>query len=307
MLENPFPGLAPGPRRVVVIHNPAAGQRRRRRLSAVLQRLREAGCAIDLHPTTQSGDAEAFARTLSRAACDVVAVAGGDGTVNEVVNGLMAAPGPVPPLAVVPLGTANVLAHEIGLKVRPDAIADTIIHGQPRRIHLGQANGRYFVQMAGAGLDAHVVAHVSLALKRHTGKAAYVAETLAQLARYQFPTLRVTVDGTVYQACTVVACNGRFYGGPMVVAPNARLWDDGLEVCLLAGSGAWNALRYGAALLFGRLPRLKDVLLVHGQRIRVDGASGEPVQGDGDIIAKLPVDIAVAAASLDMLFPPLSR
>lgn len=307
MHKDSLPGLAPGPRRLVVIYNPAAGQRRQRRLTAVLKGLREAGCAIDLHPTAQSGDAEAFARTLSRTACDVVVVAGGDGTVNEVVNGLMAAPGAVPPLAVVPLGTANVLAHEIGQTIRPAAIARTITHGQPRPIRLGLANGRYFVQMSGVGLDAHVVAHVSLAFKRHAGKGAYVAETLAQLARYRFPPLRVTIDGTVHPACTVVACNGRYYGGPFVAAPEARLWQDSLELCLLTGAGAWNALRYGVALLLGRLPLLKDVRVVQGRRVRIDGVAGDPVQGDGDIIAALPVDISVADARLALLFPPVEK
>ncbi len=303
MSDNTPPGLPPGPRRLVVIHNPAAGQRQRRRLGAVLHHLGEAGCAIDLYPTVRRGDAEAFAATVSRSACDVVVAAGGDGTVNEVVNGLMAAPGPVPRLAIVPLGTANVLAHEIGLDIRPAAIAAAITHGTPRSIRLGVANSRYFVQMAGVGLDAHVVAHVSLALKRHTGKGAYVAETLVQLFRYGFPTLRVTVDGTVHHACTAVVCNGRYYGGPFIAAPEARLWRGGLEVCLLTGGGAWNAARYGLALLQGRLSRLPDVQVVHGSHILVEGPDGLPVQGDGDIIARLPVAISVGDASLEVMQP----
>lgn len=294
---------APGPRRLVVIHNPAAGQRRRRRLQGVLVCLRDAGCAIDLHPTTQPGDAEAFARTLSRAACDVLVVAGGDGTVNEVVNGLVAAPGPVPPLAVVPLGTANVLAHEIGLPLRPQAIAATITHGVARPIRLGCVNGRHFVLMAGAGLDAQVVAHVSLALKRRAGKAAYVLETLLQLACYRFPPLQVTVDGARYTAGTVVACNGRHYGGPFVAAPAASLLEGRLDICLLANRGPWHALRYGAALVLGRLPMLKDVTLISATAVRIEGPAGEPVQGDGDIIAGLPAYISVSEETVSLLFP----
>ncbi len=293
----------PPPRRLVVIHNPAAGQRRRRRTEATLALLRAAGCAIDLRPTAGPGDAEAIAAGIGAADADLLVVAGGDGTVNEVVNGLARAAGPVPPLAVVPLGTANVLAAEIGLACTPKAIADAILRGRPRKVHLGVANGRRFVLMAGVGLDAHVVAEVSLLLKRHAGKAAYVAGTLAQMLRYGFPVCRVDVDGVAHEARMAVVCNGRFYGGPFLAAPKACLEQPGLEVLLLSGAGAWNALRYGAALALGRLPLLADVRIVAGSRVRIEGVDGAPVQADGDVVARLPVEIEVAPECLELVYP----
>lgn len=294
----------PAFRRLVVIHNPAAGQRRRRKTEKTLALLRAAGCSLDLRATAGPGDAEAIAASVTALECDALVVAGGDGTVNEVVNGMLRGGGPAPPLAVIPLGTANVLAAEIGLATTPAAVAGSIMHGTARRIHLGTANGRYFVLMAGVGLDAHVVAHVSLALKRRVGKLAYVAETLAQALRYGYPACRVVVDGVTYKARTVVACNGRLYGGPFLAAPLARLDRPGLEVVLLAGGGLWNTLRYGAALVAGRLSRLNDVQVLSCRSLRIEGEAGAPVQVDGDAITQLPVDIAVADACIDLIYPP---
>lgn len=290
-------------RRILVIYNPSAGQWRRRRLKATLRDLEALGGELTLHETTRPGDAEATAQGLSAKDYDVVVAAGGDGTINEVANGLIKATGPIPPLAIIPLGTANVLAQEIGLRGQSAVIARAIIEGPRQNVHLGQANGHHFIMMAGVGFDAHVVAHVDLALKRHTGKIAYVLETLIQALRYGFPPCRVTIDGRSFDARSVVICNGRHYGGPFIAAPEASLGTPAFEVCLLERGGWIHALRYGAALVLGRLSTLPDVRILSGRVVRIDGQKDLPVQGDGDIIATLPVDIVVAPETLDLIVP----
>ncbi|WP_199175517.1 diacylglycerol/lipid kinase family protein [Telmatospirillum siberiense] len=290
-------------RRILVIYNPSAGQWRRRRLKATLRDLEILGGELTLHETTRPGDAESTAEGLSATDYDVVVAAGGDGTINEVANGLIKARGPVPPLAIIPLGTANVLAQEIGLRGQPPIIAKAIVSGGRQRVHLGKANGRHFIMMAGVGFDAHVVANVDLALKRHTGKIAYVLETLTQALRYGFPPCRVGIDGRTFDACSVVVCNGRHYGGPFIAAPEASLEMPVFQVCLLERGGWAHALRYGAALILGRLSRLPDVRILSGRVIRIDGQNGLPVQGDGDIIATLPVEISVAVETLELIVP----
>ncbi len=171
-------------RRVLVIHNPTAGWRRRRRFERILSALIAAGVDVDVRPTTRRGDAEAFARAADPAEHDAIAVAGGDGTINEVVNGLG---DKKLPLAVIPLGTANVLAHEIGLGGSPREIAETIARGRPQPISVGIVNGRRFVMMAGFGFDAHVVAEVKPMIKKLFGKIAYVISTLKALVCFKFP------------------------------------------------------------------------------------------------------------------------
>ena len=297
------PGKGGKSPRVLVIYNPAAGQWRKRRLQTTLAALKGLGCAVHLFATQKAGDAQARAESLTSEDCDVVVAAGGDGTINEVANGLANAPGPVPPLAIIPLGTANVLAQEIGLRGNPRAVARAIAGRARMTVHLGEANGRYFVMMAGVGFDAHVVANVDLALKRRTGKIAYVVETLVQGLRYGFPRCRVTIDGQSHDACSVVVCNGRHYGGPFVAAPKASLAEPAFEVCLLEKGGYRHVIRYGAALVMGRLSSLPDVQILTGRTLRIEGNPGLPVQGDGDIIATLPVEIRVAERTLELVVP----
>jgi len=281
------------PRRLLVIHNPTAGRRRKKRLAEVVERLRQKGCIVTALQTTRRGDAEEFARAASAADYDVVVAAGGDGTVNEVVNGMVAGQGGVA-LAVIPLGTANILALEIGLDPKNfEQIAQAIAHGPTRNVHLGIANGRHFVLMAGAGLDAHVVEGVNIALKRATGKLAYVVESVKQAFGYDFPEITVRA----------VACKGRYYGGPFIAAPGANLENPKLEVCILPKSGVAGVMRYGLALPMNKLADLPEVMVVTADSMVILGPRGAPLQGDGDIVARLPAEISIAPETVQLIVP----
>jgi diacylglycerol kinase family enzyme len=240
---------------------------------------------------------------------DVIVAAGGDGTINEVVNGLAnertgpGGPGGALPLAVLPLGTANVLAAEIGLDPDPGALARTIAQGPMRPVALGQANGRLFGVVLGAGFDAHVVDGVDTGLKRWIGKGAYVWEAVRQLGRFGFPEYRVTLDGTCHTAASVIVTKGRYYAGRFVIAPEARFEAPELRVCLFSRPGAWNALRYAVALGLGRLARLPDVRVLPAREVLIEGPEGDPVQGDGDIVTRLPVRVRVLPEALRIVMP----
>ncbi|MGE5475477.1 MAG: diacylglycerol/lipid kinase family protein [Bacteroidales bacterium] len=297
------PNAEASPRRVLVISNPAAGSARGKRLAEVVGLLRARGCEVSQRLTTKRGDAEEFAREITRADADVIVAAGGDGTVNEVVNGMVDQPDR-PRLAVLPLGTANVLALEIGLSPRDaEQIADTIAFGASRTVHLGVANGRHFVLMAGAGLDAHVVEGVNVALKRRTGKLAYVVESLRQAFGYDFPALQIRANGETYEGRMAVACKGRFYGGPFVAAPDARLDRPKLEVCILPKSGVGGVVRYGLALPLNKLAELPEVKVVSADSITILGPRGAPLQGDGDIVARLPAEISISDHTVELIVP----
>ncbi|WP_307833614.1 diacylglycerol/lipid kinase family protein [Azospirillum brasilense] len=304
MPEASGPAAAPR-RRLLVIHNPVAGARRARRLGAVLELLEQRhGAAVTLRATGGRGDAEAMARAVAPGAFDAVIAAGGDGTINEVVNGLGArrGGGPAIPLGIVPLGTANVLAHELALPLDAEGAARVLAEGRPLPVHLGVANGRTFAMMAGAGLDARVVERVDPRLKRLIGKGAYAVETLARIAAGGGGPYRVAVDGgEPVEAASVIVAKGHFYGGRFVCAPDARLADPWLHVCLFPRSGRGNALRYLWGVTAGRLPRFPDYRVLPARRVVVEGPVGEPVQGDGDVIARLPVEIALAPWILPVL------
>jgi diacylglycerol kinase (ATP) len=298
------------PRRLLVIYNPTAGGSRRRRFEAVLAGLADLGCPMDVRPTTGPGDAAVFAREADAAAHDLVVAAGGDGTINEVINGLVGLPDGRPPLAVLPLGTANVLAAELGLDLVPAHIARSIARGAVQPVSLGRASSaagagdggeRVFSLMAGAGFDARVVAGIDLKLKRLLGKGAYVIEGFHQMSRRKPPLLHVTVDGRDYEAASVVVSNARFYGGRYLLAPAASLAEPLLHVCLFRHGDTLSILRYAMALQHGRLEEGERFRIVTGRDIRIAGDPGAPLQADGDIIARLPVSISALPNALRMV------
>jgi diacylglycerol kinase (ATP) len=269
----------------------------------VLEDLVRLNVSFEVQETTAPGDAERFAREADPARVDVVVAAGGDGTVNEVINGLAASG---LPLGLVPLGTANVLAAEIGQDLEPRAVAATLAQGDIRRIALGSANGRRFIVMAGAGFDAHVVREVSVPLKRRLGKGAYVLASIDQLIRFDFKPYRVRVNGSAYDAASVVVANGRFYAGRYLCAPAAALDQPSLEVCLFERGGRLPAIGYAAALLADRLPELKSFKTIRTDRVTIEGRDGEPVQGDGDVLTRLDVEIEVVPDALRLIVPPIT-
>lgn len=300
----------PNRRRVLVIHNPNAGRRRRReRLQTVVAELERLGLRVDIKLTAGSGDAMRYAREARDAHSardgsgdfpDVVVAAGGDGTINEVVNGMA---GGSLPLALLPLGTANVLAAEIGLPEHPQDVVRAILHGPAVPIHLGDVNGRRFTLMAGIGLDADVVATVNQRLKRATGKFAYAVTTLQRWLEYRRHRFLIEIDGVPHRAAAAVVANGHYYAGRFVCAGEARLTDPHLHVCLFEKPGRWPAVCYMLGLFTGFLPRLKSFRIVTGREIAILEDGARPVQGDGDIIARLPVRIRVADETVPLVMP----
>ncbi len=302
-------------RRLLVIHNPTAGRRARRRFDRTIGALSALGCEIRIRRTGGRGDAESFARDAARTGdVDRVVAAGGDGTVNEVVNGLAGGLAGTPlPLAILPLGTANVLATEIGLSRDPARLAETIAGAEPRPVCLGRISpesdrSRMFAMMAGVGFDAHAVAGISHPLKRILGRGAYYAEILRQLVTFPFPTYRVSVDGTTHEAVSLVVAKGRYYGGRYVLAPEARLEDPRFHVCLFQRGGIRAALGYGLALQRGRIGESADFRIVAGCRVVIEAPPGsprqaDPLQADGDIVSELPVVIETAPAALHLVMP----
>jgi diacylglycerol kinase (ATP) len=286
------------PRRLLVIYNPTAGWRRRRRMALVLEVLRRLGCAVTLRQTAARGDAEAFARAADPAAFDLVVAAGGDGTINEVINGLADSP---LPLALLPLGTANVLAAEIGLDAAPRLVAEAIAFRPARPVFLGSANGRRFAMMVGIGFDARVVERLDLRLKRALGKIAYALSALGQLLRYRPRQYQVEIDGRRFTAAAVVVAKGHYYGGRFVVAARARLEEPFLHVAIFERAGRWNLLRYAWALLADRIDRLPDVRVLPATSVTVRGPDGEAVQADGDLVAALPLSVTLAERPLSLV------
>ncbi|WP_101674555.1 diacylglycerol/lipid kinase family protein [Alloalcanivorax mobilis] len=283
---------------ITVIYNPTAGGGRVRRLRHFVRALEAGGARVRLYYTKAPGDATRYLRALEEQGECVVA-AGGDGTTNDVINGLN--PGVM--LGLFPIGTANVLAREVNMPKRPDAAARVILEGRTLPVTPARLNGRRFMVMCGIGYDAWVVDQVDLILKRRVGKLAYVISMIRQLFRYGQVRYRITVDGRPLDCFSAVITHGRYYGGSFLLSRKASLSRPSLQVLMFQRPGITFLLRCLAALPLGRMERVPGVASLSAERVTVSAPGLEPVQTDGDPTGFLPADIAMEEQPVLMRVP----
>ncbi|MEJ8473507.1 diacylglycerol/lipid kinase family protein [Roseibium algae] len=298
-----FADLAPEAKdkRILIVANPTSGGYRPKNLEKILGYLKEAGCQVSIRLTTRAGEIGDIASDTNLAV-NLLVIAGGDGSVNEALTGFQNNAA-APDLAVIPSGTANVLAHELGLPKRPAAIARAILNHRTQPLHFGLANGRPFVLMASAGFDAEVVHGIPLALKRKFGKLAYVYTALKIGMTRRSSDLTIDVDGEHLTGKLAVATNGRFYGGPFVVCPNASVTTQGLHVLVLKKDDPVSALRFGIALMVGRVHKAKGVTVTAFKKARFLAANPVAAQIDGDPFGATPVILEAAQDNLTIVVP----
>jgi YegS/Rv2252/BmrU family lipid kinase len=283
----------PGRAKILLIHNPAAGRAGRDRVAAVVASLARRGFDVTVRATGRAGDAGRIA--AGAGAVDMIVAAGGDGTVNEIVGGLGEE---APVIAVLPLGTANVLAAELGLTADAERFADAVAAGRTVTAWPAEVNGRSFMLMAGIGFDAEVVAAVSPAVKRRLGKAAYALAALRVWLAGRQTAFRVTIDGATHRVAGVVVCKSRFYGGRFVLAPAAGIDTPLLFAVLMPGGRRRDRLRYAWAMLRGRLHAAPDVRVIAARQVLVEADAPAPVQIDGDIGGVTPAVVAIAGRAV---------
>lgn len=264
-----------------------------------------------MSPTTGPATAGAIALAEIRRGADLIIAAGGDGTINEVAEGMVHSE---VPLAILPAGTANVLAMEMKLGGKLERAAARLEECRPHRISVGhlQADGgrlcRHFLLMAGIGLDAHIVHHVDGGLKSRTGKFAYWVAGWSLLGR-RLPQFQVQADGRVFQCSFALASKVRNYGGDFEIARQVSLFDDEFEVVLFEGSSSFHYIPYFLGLAGNRLQGMKGVTVLRARRLALSTASHAPVfvQVDGEAAGLLPAEIHLVRQALTLLVPPEYR
>lgn len=304
--------------RIKIIANPFSGGGRARRVAeALLERLRGQGCRVDLVETRKAGDARAGAGDV--AGYSAVGCIGGDGTVNEVVNGLPETGSP--PLAMIPCGTANVMAKDLRLPRSVEGLARVLTDGREIAWDLGvdRASGRRFLLFASAGYDAHVV-HLFHAARQKPVKVwsyalynmgLYIVWGMKSIAEYAVPRIEVELDGKriASDATWVQVSNIASYGGPLVFTPRARPDDGAFEVMIQRAPRRRDVIRmFWAAILnflFAMNYRMPDVSFHTARRVRLSSADGRPVpvQVDGDPAGRLPADFEVVPGGIRVLGP----
>jgi YegS/Rv2252/BmrU family lipid kinase len=275
-------------------------------LEAVRTALSARGWVLRVEATAGPAAAMALAREAVERGDDAVIVAGGDGTINEVIQALA---GTTVALGVLPVGTVNVWAREIGLPAHPVAAAKALADGTYRSVDLGRAGDRYFLLMAGTGFDGAVTGLVEAGLKRAMGRWAYVV-TAARLAlRYGGAAATLEMDRGIVRCRLLLAVvgNTRLYAGRLTLTASAVADDGFLDVVVFPGRRLWQAVPRLLVMLVCRAPVGPQALYYRTRRLRITADEPLPVQADGDYIGTTPMDFAVVRSALRVIVPRGAR
>ena len=295
---------AAGRRRMAAIFNPASGGGRfRRDLPLIVESLRSLGWDVVERRTEAEGHATLLAREALEEGVDRVVVIGGDGTVNETLNGLA---GSDVPLAIVPTGTVNVLALELGLPLDPPDAVRVAAEARATRIDLGLAGERYFALMAGVGLDADVVARMRPVMKRALKEMAFVLQGVTTYLTSEHPLVHLESEDRCTEGYFVVLGNARNYGGTFGITPLADMRDGLLDVVVLKDMGFFSVAHYWlAALLSAHLqhPKVEYFRTASARLTVAQGDTPVLVQTDGEIAGVLPLECRVVPGALRIVTP----
>ncbi|WP_208999863.1 diacylglycerol/lipid kinase family protein [Stappia sediminis] len=293
------PGQA---RRILIIANPTAGGFNARTLEEIAEKLRTGGHHVHIQLTRRAGEIGATCAGPTLKA-DVVVIAGGDGSINEAITGFGERADP-PALAVVPFGTANVLAQELKLPFKPARIAEMILADRRKPLHYGLANGHPFVLMASAGVDAQVVHAIPLDLKRRFGKLAYVLTALKiAFSGRKGSDIEVLTQGETIRCRLAVITNGKCYGGPFVICPEAAVTEPGLHLVALRRDDIAASLWAGIALALGRIHKARNVITRPVSHAEIRSSAPVAAQIDGDPFGMTPLVVEAVQNTVPIIVP----
>lgn len=303
--------------KVAFIVNPKSGfSGFRKEVGKAVALLAELGCTVKRLETTQAGDGTLLARQVVDEGFEVAVAVGGDGTINEVVNGLA---GTETALAVLPAGTGNVYAADMKIPIanplNPSAVnlaAEIIVTGQQRQIDLGKltladGHSRYFLMWCGIGLDAAIsqAKKSNIIANRSIGYASWFISSL--LVTFDFRGIPATIetdDGIIEERIIVaVASNGQLYGRIWRMAPEAKMDDGLLDVGVMVGHQWWETLRHGVALSLGRHIKNPKFHLHHTKHLSLATKHPMPVHVDAETIGTTPIEVEIVPAALRIIVP----
>jgi diacylglycerol kinase (ATP) len=287
---------------IILISNPEAKRSSRRKITLASRLLRSRGYEAEIFFTTRRGDAENYAREAVKKSPSMIIAAGGDGTFNEVINGIA---GTEIPMAILPLGTTNVLAKEIGIPENVESAIELALSISPNTVSLGRISGdsasRYFCLMAGIGFDGEAVFGINNTLKKISGKGSYIYSGIKTLFRFNPFELTFNIDGKTYSGYSAIIGKAAKYGGNFKVTPDAKLSEPTLHICLFKGRKRLDILRYVLGITTGRHLRFKDVEYLKAKRIQIDGKAH--IQLDGDYLSMSPSTVEVIPDILKLIYP----
>jgi YegS/Rv2252/BmrU family lipid kinase len=314
-------------RRVALIYNPASGQyssRRRLVIEQIVAVLHEAGMDAEARETLAPGSAGKLAEEAARSGCDTIIACGGDGTVHEVLQSVV---GTDVALGVIPLGTANALAANLGLHTSPVRAIRQLLAAQSVRVSVGrisyrngtgEIDARYFTVAAGVGPDALLLSRLDAGLKRRFGYVLYLVEVLRVWATHSFPLFEAVFEerGSCLprsvEISQLLAVRIRDFGGVLHnLAPGATLYNDGLRLLAFKTRSRYQYFRFLLAVLFRRQTFTRQIELLDAASVECRPCNRSRTrvfaEADGELLGHLPVRIEIVPQALNLLVPPNAR
>lgn len=285
---------------LTILANPTAGGYSPQRMATYVKALQARGIEAHVHLTQSANDISDYCANPDKQP-DAIAIAGGDGTFVHAISGLKQRDGLRPPLAILPFGTANVLALTLGLNGSAREFAAIIAENMRRPVYTGLRNGKPFILMVSSGFDAQVVHALPVALKRRLGKLAYALTAMKQAFQRRRDAVTVSIGSHCYEGRLAIITNIPHYGGPMVICPAASALKPGLHLVLLERDTVPFLLKCTVNLLLNRLHKTDGVHIVACEKAVLSSSSGGLVQADGDAISGMPITIETDTEPFSML------
>jgi YegS/Rv2252/BmrU family lipid kinase len=272
-------------------------------LKPAIEILEQSGYTVDIHKSAHFGDAEIEARKAARSGkYELLVAAGGDGTYNQVINGIV---GTDMPLALMPLGTSNVLMRSLKFPLNPVEAARVIVEGQVKKWDMGQVNGRYFAIMASFGLDAYATERTNLTLKRLTGKLAYIWAAIQNLPVYRPYPMTLKIDGQTlpHRPIFVNVANAPLYGGEYKLTPNAQMDDGKLDVFIFDSQNIYRLLYFALRVILHFPLNLPEIFITRARQVEITAPGLVPYQVDGDAMGTAPAAISIHPKAIKIITP----
>jgi YegS/Rv2252/BmrU family lipid kinase len=297
-----IPFMDRSPMKVKVIVNPDSKPRRvKRYLKPSVGVLKENGFQVSIHFAKKPGEIQGVARDSVGQGFEAVIIAGGDGSLNEGINGIV---GTGVPIGILPFGGSNVVARELGMPLHPVGAAGVIVKRRTRKIDLGIINDRYFAMMASCGYDAYAVSRTSMKIKKIIHRYAYVWAGLKDFMGYKPTLISLDLDRgkVIEQGTFVVIANTHYYGGLHQVTPYAEIDDGFLDVCVYKGKFQLGLVRFALNVLSKQHLSMKNVRYYRVQRVELHSSRRTLVQVDGDLLGELPMTAEIVPGAMDIFY-----
>tara|TARA_B100000427_G_scaffold134757_1_gene112027 strand:+ start:23389 stop:24309 length:921 start_codon:yes stop_codon:yes gene_type:complete len=231
---------------------------------------------------------------------DIVIAAGGDGTINKIINGLVISK---LPLGIIPIGSVNILALDLNIALNIKQACQQIATGSPKKIDIGKANNHYFSSMAGIGLDAKIIKHTPLTLKKKFGLSSFAYIALKILSTYKYNPIHLSIDNkkTIHTAYSVIINNSKYYGGKFLISPKSSLTDGKLEIILLKKGNLRSLFQFLKHLIYGTLNTCNDITMIQGNTLNINNNEKHHLHVDAEYIGKETITISLLPKKLTII------